>query len=390
MVKTPLFPSYHQVQKLIKVLSGRNEADFKSMWSTIWNLRGTPQEPVDWQDPDEWIQKRLTDLDKKTALSIWNETEHIVNPRHIRGLQMIINGYSLLAIEKGVYKLTDRGQIFISSADNVIINEIDVEEGCVFNLYLCSIHPKSTRKAFLKEWEEYLKANSNYRKESVIKDSLRRRLTNLRERKLISRVGNIYSLTRLGEKYLARFGETQLPTRNLPEEAELNKHVDSFNDKQKNILREKLHQLTPTQFEELVKELLDAMGYEDVRVTSPTNDKGVDVVGVIQNGITSVTEVIQVKRFSANVQRPVLDSLRGCLHRFDAFQGTIITLSDFSKGTKEAAFERGAAPITLINGDKLIELLVANDITVKSKTLKYFSVDLDYFIESKEQEEQVE
>ncbi len=52
------------------------------------------------------------------------------------------------------------------------------------------------------------------------------------------------------------------------------------------------------------KDLLDAMGYEEVVVTSPTNDKGVDVIGNIQNGITMVREVVQVKKLSSgNLQK---------------------------------------------------------------------------------------
>lgn len=101
-------------------------------------------------------------------------------------------------------------------------------------------------------------------------------------------------------------------------------------------------------FENIIKYLLTAMGYDDVTVTSPTNDKGVDVTGISQNGITTVKEVIQAKRnITSNVTLPVLDNLRGCLHRFDAFQGTIITLSDFAKGAKDAAFEKGADPLPL-------------------------------------------
>jgi restriction system protein len=149
-----------------------------------------------------------------------------------------------------------------------------------------------------------------------------------------------------------------------------------------------LYKLSPYEFEWLVKELLDSMGYQDVEVTSQTNDKGVDVVGVIQNGITKVKEVIQVKRVTSNIQRPVLDALRGSLHRFDAFQGTIITLSDFAKGTKNAAFERGAAPITLINGDKLIDYLIENEIGIKLKPLDYFVVDSTYFEASEEEVEE--
>ena len=386
MVKIPLFPSYIQTQLLIKSLNGKSESEYKSMWNTIWNLRGTPQEPVDWQSPDQWIPERLSGTDRDFALMIWKETNHQMNPRYVRGIQFLIDGYDLLISEHGKFKITERGKVFISSMDNEIINEIDIEEGCVFILYLCSINRESTRKAFLKEWGEYLKIHSNYRKDSVIKDTLRRRLTNLLERKLISRDGNTYDINPAGEKYLSRFEDIKFSP-DMSEESQLNKQVDEFNKKQKIILKKKLYDLSPTQFENLIKDLLDAMGYEDVVVTSPTNDKGVDVVGNIQNGITMVREVIQVKKISSNIQRTVLDALRGCLHRFDAFQGTIITLSDFSKGTKEAAFERGAAPITLINGDKLIDLLIQNEIAVKNKKLSYFTVDNGYFAEGEDEVE---
>lgn len=386
MVKIPLFPSYIQTQLLIKCLSNKIETEYKSMWNAIYSLRGTPQEPVDWQNPDQWIPERLSGTDGDLALMIWKESNRQVNPRYVQGIQFLIDGYDLLKSEQGKFKITERGEIFISGLDNEIINEIDMEEGCVFILYLCSINREATRKAFLKEWGDYLKANSNYRKDSVIKDTLRRRLTNLLERKLISRDGNTYDISPAGEKYLSKFEDIKFSP-DISEESQLNKQVEEFNKKQKIILKKKLYDLTPTQFENLIKDLLDAMGYEDVLVTSPTNDKGVDVVGNIQNGIMMVREVIQVKKISSNIQRPFLDALRGCLHRFDAFQGTIITLSDFSKGTKEAAFERGAAPITLINGDKLIDLLIQNEIAVKNKKLDYFTVDSNYFAEGEDEVE---
>ena len=129
------------------------------------------------------------------------------------------------------------------------------------------------------------------------------------------------------------------------------------------------------------------MGYDDVVVTSPTNDKGVDVTAVSQQGITTVKEVIQVKKFAkGNVQRPALDSLRGSLHRFDAFQGTIITLSDFAKGAKDAAYEKGAAPITLINGEKLIDMLIENELIISKKKIEYLAIDETYFNAKKEGE----
>ena len=113
------------------------------------------------------------------------------------------------------------------------------------------------------------------------------------------------------------------------------------------------------------------MGYDNVATTSPTNDKGIDVIGTIKLGISAVREVIQVKRHRGTIHRPVLDQLRGSLHRFNAVRGTIITTGRFSKGVEEAAFERGAAPITLIDGEKLLDLLIDNGIGVSKRPLEY-------------------
>ncbi len=63
------------------------------------------------------------------------------------------------------------------------------------------------------------------------------------------------------------------------------------------------------------------------------------------------------------------------LHRFKAQKGTIITTGDYGKGAKDAAFEMGAAPITLINGETLIDLLIQHEIGVKKKTVDYYELD---------------
>jgi restriction system protein len=135
--------------------------------------------------------------------------------------------------------------------------------------------------------------------------------------------------------------------------------------------------MDPFRFEELVKFLLEEMGYTDVETTSPTHDRGVDVVANIDLGISSVREVIQVKRHKGNIHRRVLDQLRGSLHRFDAVRGTIITTGGFSGGTERAAFERGAAPITLIDGEKLLDLLIEREIGVTKNTVEYIDFDVN-------------
>jgi restriction system protein len=221
-------------------------------------------------------------------------------------------------------------------------------------------------------------AHSNARQESVVKHFLYNRLQNLLDRKLIERDGQKYRLPRRGEDYLGSVA-SGLPESGRSRTQELLGTVESFNRSQRDMLRERLENMDPFAFERLICDLLTEMGYEDVEVTQPSNDKGVDVKAVAQFGITTINEVIQVKRHRANIQRPVLDMLRGSLHRFKAQKGTIITTGDYGKGAKDAAFEMGAAPITLINGDTLIDLLIQHEIGVKKKTLDYYELDESAF-----------
>jgi len=386
MVKTPLYPKYSTTTVLLKLLNGQSVSQFKSMWNSIWNLRGTPQNTVDWTQPDQWIEERLEGADKAMALHIWNGSRKAVNPRWTRGDQFLISGYELIGEDNGVYQLNQRGKTFLKGAENEIAREIDEEEGLLQLLLQASKVGRGKRSDFLKDWADYLLTNSNVKEESVRKDYLRRRLVNLWDRGYLSREGNIYEITASGQTYLTTTSKrNNNPT--VSKVALLTQEIDQFKREQRKQLREYLEQITPVQFEQLVHDLLVAMGYDEILVTSPTNDKGVDVTAVSQQGITTVKEVIQVKRFTkTNVQRTVLDSLRGSLHRFDAFQGTIITLSDFAKGAKEAAFEKGAAPITLINGEKLIDMLIDAELVIKKKTFDYFIVNEEYFKNQGEEE----
>ena len=131
-------------------------------------------------------------------------------------------------------------------------------------------------------------------------------------------------------------------------------------------LRDHLLQMDPNDFEELVGRLLEAMNYEKVDVIGQSGDGGVDVVADIQLGVTSVREVVQAKRHKRTIQRKDLDALRGSLYRFNAVRGTIVATSRFAKGAVEAAFAQGAAPITLIDGDRLIDLLIEHGIGVRT------------------------
>ena len=60
-----------------------------------------------------------------------------------------------------------------------------------------------------------------------------------------------------------------------------------------------------------------------------------------------------------------------------------------AKACKDAALFPGAAPITLIDGDKLIELLLKHGVGVKKKPQTLIEVDESYF-DSVDPEKQLE
>lgn len=381
MIKIPLYPGYSTTIALLKIINGMPVRDFKNMWNTVLELRGTPQNTVDWTNPDEWIDVRLSGKDREIAQKVWAESQKTLNPRWTRGEQFLISGYYLISECNGIYELTKDGEEFVGNSENRIMQKIDIEEGLIQVLRQLSLINSGKRADLLEDWEEYTRYNSNIKQDSVVKDYLRRRLGNLVDRKYVKREGNVYSITDKGLCYLQTV-EQNNPNPIIDKETQLIKGVEAFNKEQRELLKKFLSETKPYWFENIIKDLLSSMGYDDVRVTSPTNDKGVDVTGISQNGITTVKEVIQIKRnTSSNITRPILDALRGSLHRFDAFQGTIITLSDFAKGAKEAAFEKGAAPLTLINGDKLIDLLIKNGIGINRKVVSYYLVNEKYFEE---------
>ncbi|MFX0065850.1 MAG: restriction endonuclease [Candidatus Hermodarchaeota archaeon] len=382
MVSIANFPTYRVVKACIRVFEGISDEDIKTTLDKIQKLRGTPQNPVDWTDPDEWIPERLKDKEIEIALQIWHNSNRVINPRYLRGPRSVISHYGLMEKDsEQQLRPTTAGKTFLEEGQNAEFRRIDAKEGLVFILELVSRFSGGKNSDFMPDWSDFLLENSNYRKERSMKHELTQRLKNLLDRGLIERKGFNYEITNQGLAYLNE-------TRSEKGLSELTNVINKVKTQNKENLRAKLANIRPYRFEKIIEDLLNEMGYEDVETTSQSNDKGVDVTGVIQVGITKVREVIQVKRYNTNVQRRTLDELRGCLHRFDAFQGTIITLSDFSKGAKEAAREKGAAPIQLIDGERLIDLLIEHEVGIKKKQVEFFTIEESYFSDESEDEDE--
>lgn len=129
-------------------------------------------------------------------------------------------------------------------------------------------------------------------------------------------------------------------------------------------LHDQLRSMDPTDFEGLIGELLAALGFSDVIVTKRTGDGGIDVRGVLVVADVIRTEMaVQVKRLRANVQAAVVRDVRGSLGVHD--RGLIVTTSSFSSGARAEAARVNAAPVSLMDGDELVALLVEHEIGVR-------------------------
>jgi Restriction endonuclease len=129
-------------------------------------------------------------------------------------------------------------------------------------------------------------------------------------------------------------------------------------------LLERLKAMPPDAFESLIGQLLAAIGFADIEVTSYAGDGGVDVRGTLVVGDVIRTRMaVQVKRWKNNIHTPTVQQVRGALGTHE--QGLIITTSDFSSGAQTEAERPNAVPVGLMNGEQLVALLVEHDIGVR-------------------------
>ena len=148
-------------------------------------------------------------------------------------------------------------------------------------------------------------------------------------------------------------------------------------------LRERIASMTPSAFEQLVVDVLTAIGYggsqEDAGlVVGRGGDEGID--GLIKEDKLGLETIyIQAKRWEGVVGRPEIQRFAGALQGQRARKGVFITSSNF---TSEARAYAGAiqTTIVLVDGAQLAELMIDHDVGVTAaKRLDIKRVDSDYF-----------
>ena len=153
-------------------------------------------------------------------------------------------------------------------------------------------------------------------------------------------------------------------------------------DREKQQIRAQLHELLmnlhPQQFEAFAGTLLESVGFTNIAVTRYVGDGGIDGQGDLEMGVIQIKAAFQVKRWRQNVPPAEVNQFRGAISgEFD--QGIFITTSDFSDEAKRVSSRRGTVPIVLINGDRIVNIMLEKGLGVRQEPLTIAKIDEEFF-----------
>lgn len=150
---------------------------------------------------------------------------------------------------------------------------------------------------------------------------------------------------------------------------------------------QKAREMSPSKFEQLVLDLLLAMGYggsnkDLAKVTPISHDNGVD--GIIPEDALGLDKIyIQAKRYKDGtpVHKPEIQQFIGALSEQKSSKGVFVTTSTFTQGARESV-SKATSKIVLIDGIALAKYMVEFNVGVSSrKTYEVKRIDTDYFEE---------
>ena len=169
-----------------------------------------------------------------------------------------------------------------------------------------------------------------------------------------------------------------------PEEA-LHHAVQQLRDALEAEVLDRVRNVTPARFEQVVLNLLTAMGYGSGdpamgRVTGGSGDGGID--GTIKEDTLGLDEVyIQAKRYAAGntIGAGDLRNFAGAIDAAGTTKGVFVTTAAFTSAAKDYV-KRSPKRIVLIDGEELARLMVEHDVGVRTRTrYEIKRVDEDYF-----------
>lgn len=140
---------------------------------------------------------------------------------------------------------------------------------------------------------------------------------------------------------------------------------DELSDVATEQIKDRVMCLDDSEMEHLVAGILRAMGYK-TRVSNTGSDRGRDVVASPDGlGFEHPRIIVEVKHRSNAISAPAIRGLSGALTPSD--RGLFVSTGGFTKDARYEA-DRANPPITLLDSDELVQLLVDNYTQTDSQT----------------------
>lgn len=189
------------------------------------------------------------------------------------------------------------------------------------------------------------------------------------------------------EKKTSGKNEVESSSEELTPTEQLEAAMKKINDDLAADILQKAREMSPAKFEQLVLDLLLAMGYggtnkDLAKVTPISHDNGVD--GIIPEDALGLDKIyIQAKRYKEGlpVSKPEIHQFIGALSEQKASKGVFVTTSNFTQGAKESV-NKAASKIVLIDGIALAQYMIEFNVGVSTrKSYEIKRLDTDYFEE---------
>lgn len=193
---------------------------------------------------------------------------------------------------------------------------------------------------------------------------------------LVSSERGIWEITEKGRQRLVGNQNNYLQ----PTEVNLVEIYDNYEEDFRSQLLDRLHELTPRQFEEFSKKLLQVYGFVHLNVTQTGPDGGIDGFGKLKVGLATMNVAFQCKRWQGNVGRKEIQQFRGAIQG-EYEQGLFFTTSDFTQQAKNSSIQRGAVPIILMNGKSIVEIMIEKGLGVEKRPLQLYYEKVQDFLE---------
>ncbi len=141
-----------------------------------------------------------------------------------------------------------------------------------------------------------------------------------------------------------------------------NRYLTNF----RNRVLQQIAGIAPNEFESFSRKLLEAFGFQKIKITERHEDGGIKGYGDCElSGIDFLQYAFQVKRSNNVAIQPTdINEFRGSIDG-EFRQGMFFTTSEFADKAKEIAGKRGAIPIALVDGSRMVDQMIAQRLGIE-------------------------